>query len=321
MNWTEGVQHFSIASPAVDLSNKETFAVSLPLKKLAVVGTTHETVEIFALPTLSTRTTLVHLSSIPVTTGNAYYALVFADSPQNYLFVIQYEQRTVAVFDVETRTQVGCIAKVYRRSPPTDVAAKGDLVAVLCMNHIVYLYRGPVDGKWEQLSTIDVATHVRVFPRIRLTQDGEYLLATSRGGGRVVRARVSDGTWMPDIASDIDSPSDLVETGDGWLISSSEHNPVYLYRNGERICSIPGTEPVGLLEDAPLTNPESLALLPGVGLLGKVYTTNGFELYVPDDTLAMFNMSPNRVGWMQAVVKGTQRRFLGAGAPTNTKFQ
>ncbi len=54
--------------------------------------------------------------------------------------------------------------------------------------------------------------------------------------------------------------------------------------------------------DKVLSTPVAVAVVPGLGLLVREYTTNRLQLFAGRDAVAMTSMSAHRVGWMVAVV-------------------
>ncbi len=57
--------------------------------------------------------------------------------------------------------------------------------------------------------------------------------------------------------------------------------------------------------------PTALALVPGLGLVVREFGSGGrLQLFATPDGIAMASMSPHRIGWMAAVVRGVLSRAV-----------
>ena len=125
---------------------------------------------------------------------------------------------------------------------------------------------------------------------------------------------VADGSFVRQLASDLERPWDVEECTGGWLVACGSIGTA----NTLEFVAGDGVDRATLGEkgsgDEEFNGPSALALVPGLGLIVREVHGQRIQVFATRDAIAMGAMSDARVGWMVAVGRAVLHAGMhGAG--------
>jgi hypothetical protein len=154
---------------------------------------------------------------------------------------------------------------------------------------------------------------------LRFTADGTELAVANDSS--VSLFHVEDGSFVQHVMlPGLGVGRDVEEYGGGWLVTSWEtHTVDYVSDSGDGGGGGVGRPRLGSrgAGDGEFDCPSALALVPGLGPGLAVRETGNdgrLQFFASCDSIAMANMSPNRVAWMTGVARCAVARALAAKA-------
>jgi hypothetical protein len=249
--------------------------------------------------------------------------MAFSSPPTSHrLLVTDAGLDAVHVIDVVGKLHVGYVAAPGAVAGPRGVAARGSLVAVSAWkevgagDHVVRLFEeAPGPGcRWRALRVLaggfggpgSADGQLECPFGLRFTADGAGVAVVDRGNKRVTLLRVEDGAFVRHVATGLARPFDVEECRGGWLVASDGARTVTMVGHGGDGCGEHGPDPVPAVLCRVSGHPSALALLPGLGLVVRMY--DQVQLLVTPDATAMDAMSHDRAAWMVAVYRAVLSR-------------
>jgi len=235
-----------------------------------------------------------------------------------YLVVTDAGQDAVHVIDVVCATHVGYVAAPNSIVGPRGVAARNSLVAVSAHrvrergDHVIQLFEGggatwtPVRVLGGGLGLADGQLQGPWGLRFADDDDLAVIVVADMCNRRVSMFRVSDGSFVRQVALDIPYPVDVEEFGNGWLVGTAVILPfcMYVVGNGRTTKTLESAQG----SCACLATVRNVGLVVGshatVRNIGLVEREGRVQVFATYDAIAMAAMSVERVQWMAVVARG-----------------
>jgi hypothetical protein len=152
---------------------------------------------------------------------------------------------------------------------------------------------------------------------LRFSRDGSDICVADWGNYRASVFRVGDGRFVRHLATGLSNPRDVEEVEGGWLVACEGLHRVEFVDDGDSGGGGTGGGRPSLgkaaggtgSEDGEFSCPNSLAVVPGLGLVVREDGNYGrLQVFATPDAIAMVAMLCMRVAWMAAMARAVLRR-------------